>query len=703
MMRRALLLAGVLLVGAHAAAAQSFKVQGGTSSVFEGHGGTVEVRGQNYTGRFSLGFLDGPRVGFYFVRPFQGVHLGFGDQAIPFSLPTDLFASNYYFYGRGLSVTRANHRGSLYIYAGATSRTFALPFLQAAQAQSPTGLIFFQRQLTTSLRFYSHNIVSSRQTSIQSLQWTPREKMSLAVSAGLGNNQKYAATSFDWANSWLDLQASYAVAGQRFRRVSVEAPVLSEMDRENVRLEIKPLDTLRFVVTRQNLLAARNANAPFERAAVNGASIFTSLARFNLHGSLYTSRTRFGVSRASSLGARRNFASRFEASLDYLRSAPAGGAPTGTFVATFREQLTPRWSFNQVITRGPGQTSFAYGGSFFSNRFSAGVEYQTIYQPFARAGEAAFRQVLLVNIKFLLPGGIELNASSDVTPLGRVRYTAYATSWAYRGLSAGAGSSVPSGAFYNYVVRGRVLDAAGQPVRGAALRIENEIVFTDSQGRFLHRMKKPRELPFSVALEDFMLPGRYVVVSAPSTVKAAREEAAPEYDVVLRRVAVPASKDENPPKRRSSSDAEAPSPRPNSIPEKGVLGVLDEDPGTPATSGPFSLASSSQKNTITKPQPALPGEASPGTRSGAAKTSEFPVGSVRHYRAADRPVRAGAGVEKQSEQRRAGGAYSAQRAPQRRAAAAAGDARRSAANSASRPRDSKSMDLREWAKRLGGK
>jgi hypothetical protein len=699
-MTRALLLAGVWLLAAPLAAGQSFKVQGGTSSVFEGHGGTVEVRGQNYTGRFSLGFLAGPRVGFYFVRPFRGAHLGFGDQAIPFSLPTDLFSSNYFFYGRGLSLTRAHHASSLYVYAGATSRTFALPFLQTAQAQSPTGLIFYQRQLTPALRFHSYNIFSSRQTSIQSLAWRPRERMSLAVSAGLGNNQKYAATSFDWANSWLDLQASYAVAGNRFRRVSVESPALSELDRENVRLEIRPLDALRFVVTRQNLLAARNANAPFERAAVNGASAFASLARFHLHGSLYTSRTRHGLSRASSLGVRRNVANRFDASLDYLRSAPAGGAPTGTFVATFREQLTPRWSFTQVITRSPAQTSLAYGGGFFSNRFSAGVEYQTIYQPFAHAGEAAFRQVLLVNIKFLLPGGMEVNAASDVSPLGRVRYTAYATSWAYRGMSAGAGGSVPSGAFYSYAVRGRVTDAAGEPVRGAALRIDNEIVFTDSQGRFLHRMKKPREAAFRVALDDFMLPGRYVVLSAPSTVKGAKEESAPEYDVVLRRVASPGPK---------KSEVETGSSRrevaTDTADTNGVLGVPNGKNGTPTTSGPFPLASASQKNTITEQRPVVSGGAPQGTRSGAAKGSEFPVGRVEHYRAADVPVRAGAGTEKQREQRGARGANSAQRAPQRRAAAGARiPARQPAAQSADgRPADRKPVDLREWAKRLGGK
>ncbi|HWQ03686.1 MAG TPA: hypothetical protein VNL38_04325, partial [Candidatus Nitrosotenuis sp.] len=105
----AFVLALVYLFAAAPLDAQSFKVQGGTSSVFQGHGGTLEVRGANYTGRISLGLLgDGPRLGFYFARPMHGALWGFGDQNIPFVLPTDLFNNTYYFLGRGASMSRGD-------------------------------------------------------------------------------------------------------------------------------------------------------------------------------------------------------------------------------------------------------------------------------------------------------------------------------------------------------------------------------------------------------------------------------------------------------------------------------------------------------------------------------------------------------------------------------------------------------------------
>ncbi len=516
---------------------QAYKFQGGASSLFGGQGGSVEVRGSNFTSRVGFGFLNGkPRYGIYYATAWRNVLWGAGDQVIPFTLPTDIFNSSYYFLGRGVSASWKNGNNSFFVYGGATSAGFTTPFLNLAEARSRTALIFYERKLTRSLRFFSRNVFAARQTSLQSLQWSPDEHMRLGISGGMGNNQRYWAGSLSLDKKWVEVDASYSRAGDAFRRIRVDEPLNAETDRENIRIALKPLRNLQFTLSRQNFLAPPQSGVAGERAAVNSYSAWTSLHGLHIHGSYFDSATSSGRARGLTTGARRNWFNRVDTGVDYMRSQPSLGPAFHSIIATVRERITPRLSFSQFITTGSGQTYVSFGGNFLSNRFSAGIEYQTIFLPFLTPGRSQFKQVIAINLRLRLWGGVELNAASDVTPLGKVRYTTYATGYAYRGGSFQQSSAAAGGAFYDFVVRGRVVEEGGQPVRGAAVKIDDDIVYTDSQGAFLQRRKKQKDGNLSVALDQFILPGNYQVVSAPSTVKAAREESAELYEVVLKRL-----------------------------------------------------------------------------------------------------------------------------------------------------------------------
>ena len=525
------------LVPPAAAQGQAFKLQGGGSTLFDGYGGSVEVRGSNYTGRIGLGLLNGKlRTGVYYATTWRSIMFGSGDQSIPFSLPTDIFNHSYHFLGRGVSASWKNGRNSLFVYGGATSLGFSTPFLNLAETRGKTGLLFYERKLTPSLRFYSHNVLAARQTSLQSIAWTPRERLKMAFAGGIGNNQPYWSGSMSLAKKWIEIDASYSRAGDAFRRIRVDAPLSSETDRENIRIALKPLRNLQFTASRQNYLFPLQSGVASERATVNSFSAWTSLRGVQLHGSFFDSTTQAGRARGVTVGGRRNWFNRVETAADYMRSAPSLGPAFHSVVATVRERITPRISFSQVITRSNGQTYVSFGGNFLSNRLSVGLEYQTIFLPFQTPGLSQFKQVLALNLRLRLWGGIELNGASNVTPLGKTRYTAYATGYTYRGASQDRGGFAGGGAIYDYVVRGRVVEEGGLPVRGAAVRIDGELALTDSQGSFLLRRKKPKESELSVALDQFVLPGNYAVITAPATVKAAREESAELYEVVLKRL-----------------------------------------------------------------------------------------------------------------------------------------------------------------------
>ena len=527
----------LLVAWAQPAAAQVFELKGGTSTLFNAQGGSVQIYGGKYTSRFSLGFADKTRFGLFLEFPYRHMTWGIGDQNIPFALPTDLFNRSYYFTGRGLSASRKNKHSTLFIFAGATSRRYSVPFFDTTSADRGAGLVFYDRQLGPSLRFFSHNVLTSRQTSIQSFEWKPREKLVLAVAGGMGSNQPFGSSSLELTGKRVSLRAGYTLAGRAFRRVQVVAPVMTETDRENVRLELTPLKSLRFSFNRQNYLSPPSASgAGGLRATVNGASAAVVAGGFQLHGSLFGSASHARRSPGISLGLRRDLGSRINAGVNYLRSMQAGGRVTESQIATLREKLTRRLSLSQVISHSGGRTSVAYGGNVVWNRVTLGVDYQTVFLPFAPLGRSQFQQVAVVNFQVQLPWNILLGGSSHVDPLGKVRYTAYTDAFVYHTIESAAGVRAPRGTFAKNVIQGRVEDEKGQPVSGAALKIDTELVFTDSQGAFLMRRKHAREYPLQVLLDQFMFPGVYEVVSAPKTVKAAPEERAETYKVVLRRV-----------------------------------------------------------------------------------------------------------------------------------------------------------------------
>ncbi|HEX5422097.1 MAG TPA: carboxypeptidase-like regulatory domain-containing protein [Candidatus Acidoferrales bacterium] len=522
-------------------AAQVFQLDAGSSTLFEGSGGSLAVRSSDYGARIDFGLLQShPRFGFEFTAPRWGYDWQAGDQNIPFVLPTDLFDRSYYFVGRGLGIERKTSESRYFYFAGATSDAFFVPFMNAVSPQTPAAAFFFERTLRPDLKFYSRNVVSRTQTSIQSLDWSPRHDLDVGFSAGLGNNQRYTAASLKWERDWAALRASYAWDGSRFRRITIEQPVLTEQDKENVELDLTPIRNLRFTLARQNYLSPfTDTSQPelqsVDRAAVNSFGAWGMAEGTQLYGSMFLARNSAVSSRAYALGARRSITSRVDLGLDYLSSEQPGFQPQDSAVYTVREHLTPRIDLSQFIVRSNGQTTVSYGGSFLANVFSVTADYETMYFPLAGAGQPPFRQILTLGVHLQFPNGVQLNAETDVSPYGKVEYTAYGSDYLYGSHDGGAGSFRSSG-FYGNIVRGRVVDLDGKPVEGAAVLVGQQVAFTDSNGDFSVRFKHARQMTFQVAFDQFSAPGSYELVSAPPNVRPVPEADASPYKIVVRRV-----------------------------------------------------------------------------------------------------------------------------------------------------------------------
>ena len=93
------------------------------------------------------------------------------------------------------------------------------------------------------------------------------------------------------------------------------------------------------------------------------------------------------------------------------------------------------------------------------------------------------------------------------------------------------------------IIQGRVVDTAGRPVVGAALLIDQRVVYTNDDGVFMIRERRPHTHTFKVALDQFLDPWFYKVISAPNEVRSSDDGDTIPIVVTLERTSRQTSKE----------------------------------------------------------------------------------------------------------------------------------------------------------------
>jgi hypothetical protein len=537
--RALLVLVALIATGANA---QVFRVQGGTSTLLNAEGGSVQFTAPNYDGSLGLGYYNGRvQFGAETRYKYHSYIVLAGDDSVPFVLPTDIFDSSHYFSARGAGLTRKDHDGSMYAFAGTTSTWLGTGFFNAATSNDPVAIFFYQHKLSDTVRFVSRNIASRRQTMLEGLEWSPQKWMKASVTGGIGSNQKYFAAGIDTETHNLAFKSSYVVTGDMFRRVTVISPMSSEVNKGNVEMLYKPSDRISITTAHQNILEPLTAGGPMQAAAVDQISTDMNIDRFYFGTGFFRSNTASRNSSGINLYAGRRIGQHLEANTNYFQSKSGSGTNASILSGTVRESFSSRFSLLQLVSRTAGQTTFAFGGDYISNRLLLRADYQNVYLPFRP--DHPFEQALALNASYRVTGPWQITAASDVAPDGHIRYSIGVSTYLYRfrGMIMNA-NSPDSFSIAKYLIEGRVLDDQGAPVEGAALHIGKQVAYTDSSGHFMVRFPKRASFPFSVAPQEFITNGVYEVVSAPSEVHSESEDSATDVQVVVRRVPPPQAK-----------------------------------------------------------------------------------------------------------------------------------------------------------------
>ncbi|HET9251319.1 MAG TPA: hypothetical protein VFP58_04310, partial [Candidatus Eisenbacteria bacterium] len=522
--------AAVLGASAAPARAQVFHVQAGTSTLYQAHGASLYIRSDRYESWIGLADLDPLRVGAKVRTHLAGADWTLGDESVPFQLPTDILQPGQSILARGLGMQVERDGTRVTAFGGATSVVSASPYSFWAKGVDPVGLVFFEAPSGPKTRVTSRTLYSGAMTTILGLDWKATPKLDTAWAAGAGAEDGYFAWSGRYEASRVSAKAAYVVSGEEFRRVLTPQPGAAEMDRENVEVTVRAAPGLIVGAARNTYRQAGGVESG-RRGTVNQFLVNAQVRRTQLGGALFASRAPGAGGTGVSVTLGREVIPHVRMTGSWLYSDPTQGKPSSTVVLHSRETLSPRFELSQVLTHTGGNTTVSFGGGFTSNMISVGAEYQTVYLPFAATD--AFRQALMLTVRFQGLGNFQGTLGSYVGPDGQVRYTAQGSQYLYRGAAAPPQTSF---GIHDFVIRGTVTDEEGAPVKGAALRIGEEIVFTDSRGSFFVRMKKERPYAVQVLVDEFLVSGRFEVVNAPDQAVAGPEDAPGEITVVVRRI-----------------------------------------------------------------------------------------------------------------------------------------------------------------------
>lgn len=510
---------------------QVFQVEGGSSTLFQASGGSMQVRTPDTEASVGLGFLDGEFTsGGWYRRKWDDLTFTLGDEAIPVRLPTDLFDSSHYFFGRGSSLAIQRPRTRIFTFAGVTSNGTSAPFFPGGNFGKTTGAVFIDHELSRNLHFSSRNIFSARQTSISGLDWVPYVPLKLSAAAGVGANSGYLASGISIETAPVSVRAGYVDAGQDFQRVLVTTPLTSENTGANFMVTVRPLRHLDLTAVHFNLIQPEIQTNSVLHASLNQYSAAFHVQNTSVTGSLYQSRTEGMATTGSSLSLTRNLTNWLTTGASLYHAREDHAPSLTSFVGMLREMVCPRLALTQLVNHSNGSTNLSWGGDFISNPITVGVNYQTVYSPFFP--KSPFRQVLLFNLHFQPTHLFQVTSATYVGIDGSVKYTTYGGLMAYRGEADTTGSHFK---FPSYIIQGRVVDENGDPVRGAAILIDKDLVFSDQDGEFFTRRKNHHPVRLNVQLGDFADAGNFTVLSCPSIAVPTEPDSTNVIQIVLQR------------------------------------------------------------------------------------------------------------------------------------------------------------------------
>lgn len=547
------------------ASAQAVAIQAGTSTLMDSSGGELQYRWKGVGGFFSIGYQDRLDFGAYAGYRYRGTNYGLGDRTQDFQLATDNMGTSRFFYGRGLFVDRKGERDSITAFAGMTTNRYGSLFYDAARRLDTTGAVFFKHE-DGKFIFYSANIAQDRVTSLQSAAYRATSRLTFGATVGIGTGKAYGAASADYSARRFDVAAAFINAAKNFETVPGVRLMGSERVGANLRIHAKLTDNLN--ITGEHAKMRTLPDSPSQKsseAVLDSLSAayrwkemqFSGMAGASESGPAWTHTYNASVSR-------KLFSETVTTSAMFLRQEISQREPLNSFIFSADEKLSPQLTITESYTRNGSANTISGGARFVSNLLTLGVGQQLYYS--ALAGQNKVANLWTFNFSLRVYRNVRIHADSFVSESGKVRYTFWMDGLRFQRNAQDAlpgAEQYPNMRFGKFIVRGVVVDEAGQPIWGVYVKVDGQSAYSDNAGAFLLHFSEGQTYPVVVLPEQSLSPSLYEVVSAPVTVRAETSESAPILRIVLRKLKLHPNAAPTPPvKKRSATESDDDQTRP---------------------------------------------------------------------------------------------------------------------------------------------
>ena len=553
------MLAALLWLAPGGLAAQAVvELEAGGTSLYDSYGLAAHLYTSRLDGWIGVGVQGGDFVfGAAVQTSFNQDSLRIGSDVLVERYPTDIFSFGVNILSQNVRYTLVRPRTYVTVLAGSAAAINNSQFFQAYQFSAPFAALTIRQLVAPRVVLGFNGVFAERQSALVSAAWQPQPNLALATIGGIGSGKAYGALSAAFQVRSFSIRGSYVAQATGFRRADLPFPLQTEPDKENIQVEWEPWSEILVGAARQNFL--QDSSGTSLPITASGNSFYASARRFGFRAQagLYDSESE-GIGNVSNYFALgRSFGRWLDVEAYLLQSRPSVGAASSTPIVNLRERIFPRLTLLQQVAWNDGnRVTVQFGGELVLPFGDLGVSYQIVQQPFQPLDP--FKSVLSLSARLQL-GRYATSVNTTFMPDGSVNYIATAATYLYLNQFGGMQPNLVQTQLGRFVIKGRVVDDTGQPVDGAALEFGGDLAFSNPEGQFLLRVGRPREYPVIVRFDEFLLPGRWEVLSAPATVRALPEDRATSFDVVLRRV-VPTPV----PVAPSPGDSVAPAP-PDSI------------------------------------------------------------------------------------------------------------------------------------------